>query len=177
MQRSKGTGFRNVLLSFAIAAGTSLLVGAYQPLRAETELIVIDIPLSERVSSFELVSSSEQRIANEITQLFRQSSGVDTVQVSVLTHRNGEVIPLMTTVVSRSQWQQLPQVSAWTRYNNPQALLERHDQERVVALSPTRPGGSRGIGLQDTAIAQLDRDLDEGRLSGAAAQRNLSDLD
>jgi hypothetical protein len=159
----------------AIALGIAWLLGSFHPLRAETQLVVIDLPLSGGMSNFSLVTDSEQRIASEINRHFSQSSSIDTLQVSVLAHRNGEVIPLMTTVVSRDEWRQLPQVNAWTRYHTPQSLLARHDQERVVSIVPLRPDGSSGTGFQDTA--QLDRQLDAGRLSGRAAQDRLSDLD
>ena len=88
----------------------------------------------------------------------------------MLGNRNGDVIPVLTTTVSRTQWQENPQVSAWTQYNGvAYALIQRHDGQppTQVATSPSRRSttvASRGISTQ------FDRQFDSGRLSGRTVQ-------
>lgn len=166
---------RNLLLSIALALVICALGGIHRPAQADTDLVVIDIPTQGQVPHSNLMTQAEQLVAREIVRQFTQNTEIDTLQISVLGHRNGEVIPLMTTVVSREQWQQIPQVSAWSRYHNAYALLQRHDQERVVAISPARPTGVSLGSAQETS--QLDQAFDSGRLSGSSAQGSLSDLD
>ncbi|MEM7773248.1 MAG: hypothetical protein AAGA75_15615 [Cyanobacteria bacterium P01_E01_bin.6] len=166
---------RNLLLSIAIALVLCALGGIYRPAQADTDLVVIDIPTQGQVPHSNLMTQAEQLVAREIVHQFTQNTEIDTLQVSVLGHRNGEVIPLMTTVVSREQWQQIPQVSAWSRYHNAYALLQRHDQERVVAISPARPSGSVSSFSQDTSF--VDEALDAGQVSSEIARDYLSDLD
>ncbi len=92
--------------------------------------------------------------------------------------RNGEYIPILMTRVSRTQWQATPSVSAWTSYfNAAYALLQRHDSQDVVLANAATAASASGYSGSFQTQTQIDRALDEGRLTGPAAQQVLSDLD
>jgi len=165
------------LLSIVPALLQVLLVDAtYQPARADADVVVIDMPVTGPVVSNRMLVETERLVADALNRQFSQDLSSSTVQVTVLGSRNGEVIPVMRTTVSREQWQAHPQVSTWTRYYSSYALFQRHDDVQRVALVPARPGGSGGID-DLTPVAQLDQAYDSGNLSGDQAQRRLSDLD
>ena len=161
------------LIAAAIACTISFVDGYYRPASAETEVVVIDMHTSGQVTHSHLIAEAEVLVSNAISYQFSQDSGLSSVQVSVLGHRNGEVIPILTTVVSREQWHVDPRVNVWTRYHHAYALFRRHDEERTIALVPSRPSGSRNTVSQDW----FDETYDLGRLTGELAQDQLSNLD
>ena len=150
---------------------------AGQSWRANPETVVIDIPLYGQVVQSDLVAQAETLAEAEISRQFSRNGGVSEIQVVVLGDRNGETVPILTATVSRTQWQENPQVDAWTQYySNSYALLRRHEDgssnEADVAVAARRSAGNR---LPPSVI---DRAYDEGRLSGEAVQREyLADLD
>jgi hypothetical protein len=99
---------------------------------------------------------------------------LSTLKISAVINRNGEVVPLFTTTVSRDQWNQSTQISRWTKYHDAYALLQRHNdnspKRTVVAAAPrtvARPGFSPA----------LDAAFDRGALTGEQIQSTLSRWD
>jgi hypothetical protein len=162
-------------MAIAVACMFSFLSGSYQPARAEDERIVIDMPVYGQVEHSELVAQAESLLGESISRQFSQNPELSTLQVDVVGDRNGEMIPVLTVTVSRAQWQANPQVSAWSRYYRASyALLQRHEAAETVAAAPV---GSvdRTADIQDRFW--IDEAFDTGRLTGAAAQDYLSNLD
>lgn len=165
------------LVTSAATLAVWFLVSAGQSWVANPETVVINVPVYSQVLHSDLVTQAESLAEAEIDRQFNQSTSVSEIQVVVLGDRNGEMVPILTTTVSRTQWQENPQVAAWTQYySNSYALLRRHEDgsgnEAGVAVAARRPAGNR---LPPSAI---DRAFDERRLSGEAIQREyLADLD
>lgn len=134
------------------------------------EPVLLDMPIYDRTSSDDLTRRAESMVSQEINQHFSSDPSLTEIKIVVLGNRNGDVIPILITTVSRTQWQENPQVSAWTQYNGTAyALIQRHDgpQPTQVATSPSRRSttvASRGI------ATQFDRQFDSGRLSGQTMQ-------
>ncbi len=153
------------------------LVASYsQTAQAQAGDVVVYMPLYSQMDRNDLVTDAELMATDAINSRFNQNPNLTSVQVSVLGDRNGEIIPILTTTVSRMQWQQDPRVAAWTRYHDSYALIQRHDEERPVAIAPARPSRpSRSVsaGLPP----QIEAAYDQGRLSGALAQEYLSEFD
>jgi hypothetical protein len=145
---------------------------------AETERVTVDIPIySESVLTSDLTSEAESLVESTINQRF-QNPGITAVQVVVVANRNGEYLPILTTTVSRAQWQEKPTVRAWTSYFNASyALLQRHDDQGVVLANAALSANANSYSGPLQSQIQIDRALDEGRLTGPAAQQVLSDLD
>ncbi|MBD2055811.1 hypothetical protein H6F88_07235 [Oculatella sp. FACHB-28] len=162
-------------MAIAVSFMFSFLSGNYQPAQAEDERIVIDMPVDRQVDHSELVAQAESLLGEAISRQFSQNPDLSTLQVDVVGDRNGEMIPILTVTVSRAQWQANPQVSAWSRYYRASyALLQRHEAAETVAVAPARAADGN-TDIQDRFW--IDEAFDSGRLTGAAAQDYLSDLD
>ncbi|MEA5464106.1 hypothetical protein [Leptothoe sp. PORK10 BA2] len=134
------------------------------------------MPIYDRSSSDDLVSQAESMATQAIDQHFNADPSLTEIEVVVLGSRNGDVIPILTTTVARTQWQENPQVSAWTKYYSSYALIRRHDrpQPTQVATSPSRR--STTAASRDIA-PQFDRLFDSGQLSGRAVQPYVAFVD
>jgi hypothetical protein len=167
-------------LRVATAASIVLALGSiHLPARAETKDIVLEIPVYAPISytSYDdLVAQAESLASDVIARQFSQSTDLSVIKVVVLGSRNSDIVPILSTTVSRTQWQEKPQVSAWTQYYPSYALLQRHEalETEVVALSPAKPAA---IASNPNRAAAIDRAFDEGRLTGVVAQEYLNNLD
>ncbi len=183
---------RQFLIILVTACSLVMLKGSQKPAYAETQSIVIEMPIYSQAASSNLTAEAESLVSNAINNQFALSPDLTTVQVVVVIQRNGEVIPFLTTTVSRAQWQESSQVQAWTRYYGvSHALLQRHEQETVIATSfpssssvsssPVAPVGTSNSGnsrqAQIDRAARIDNAFDSGVLTGQSAQDLLSDLD
>ncbi|MEO0986304.1 MAG: hypothetical protein AAFY20_12230 [Cyanobacteria bacterium J06639_14] len=168
---------RQSLVALVAALMVWLVDGVYRSGHAEPGSIVIDMPVYSQVTHGDLIIQAEGLVEAAINRQFGQVSELLKVEVVVLGNRNGEMVPILTTVVSRNQWQENPQVNAWTQYySNSYALLQRHEE---------RPGGEERVAaipqvssVNRTSSSSIDRAYDEGRLTGREIQRGyLDDLD
>ncbi|MBW4489381.1 MAG: hypothetical protein KME12_16455 [Trichocoleus desertorum ATA4-8-CV12] len=165
---------RQLLIAVAAACILGFLNGINQPAHAEAQGVVIDIPVYGQTLYSDLTTRAESLVSNAINDQFGQNPGLSTIQVVVTGDRHGEIIPILTTTVSRTQWQENPQVNAWTKYYSAsQALLQRHEQTEIVAMAPSRSTTVSGL----ERAFQIDEAFDSGRLTGQPAQEYLSDLD
>lgn len=151
-----------------------LLDSSYQPGYAETQDVVIEIPVYGQTIDSNLTVQAESLAGEAINRHFDQNPDSSTIQVVIMGDRHGEIIPILATTVSRTQWQENPQINAWTKYYSAsQALLQRHRQAETIAMAPTRSPSSSTL----ERAFQIDEAFDSGRLTGQAAQAYLSDLD
>lgn len=121
----------------AIAASAFTLLGlSSMPVKAQREL-VIEVPIPEQVSYDEVMNQSEELVTEIINQRFGQNSALSFVQIAIVGSRHGEILPLMKTAVSRSQWQSDPRVVRWTDYNSvSQSLLTRPASRESDVVQP-----------------------------------------
>lgn len=81
---------------------------------------------SDGSKSFETLLRQAQDLAKDlIEEEFAQNSEVTEVSILVSGEHQGQIVPLLRSQVSRSQWQQDSSMSRWTRYfaNNSRVLL------------------------------------------------------
>lgn len=133
------------------------------------------MPIYSSVTSQDLIDQAEALVTDEIGRRFSSNADLADVRVVVLGNRNGDIAPILSTSVSRADWQANPAVSAWTNYYRSYAFFRRHDRPEpvVAAAAPTRSGST----LYADVSAQVDRQYDAGSLGGASAQIYLDDLD
>ncbi len=167
-------GFLPVAACFV---GTVSLVGFSKAAVASSNgPVLLEMPVYSRTSSDDLFGQAESMVSQEINRYFDSNPDLAEIEVVVLGSRNGDIVPILTTTVSRTQWQENSQVSAWTKYYRAHALIRRHDtsQPTQVATSPSRRStavASRGIS------AQFDRQFDSGRLDGRTTQSYVDFVD
>lgn len=153
----------------ACLAGTVCIDSFLRSASASTDgPVLVDMPIYSRTSSNDLIRGAESMVSQTINRHFDANPGLAEIEVVVLGNRNGDVIPVLTTAVSRTQWQENPQVSAWTKYYSAYALIRRHDRQPAqVATVASR----RSTYAPSQAIAvQFERQFDSGQLTGRTIQ-------
>ncbi|ESA34665.1 fha domain-containing protein [Leptolyngbya sp. Heron Island J] len=156
--------------------GTVSIIGFSESALANADRpVLLDMPIYSRLSSDDLVNQAESMVSQEIDLYFGTNPNHAEVEIVVLGNRNGDIIPILTTTVSRTQWQENPQVSAWTEYYSSYALIRRHDsQPTQVAARPSRR--STTAASRDLS-AQFDQQFDSGQLSGRIVRSYLDLVD
>jgi len=158
-----------------------------QPALANPPNLTLELPIYTLTEQRDLVAQAERMAQAAIAREFQQKPALSMVQVVVLGNRHGNLVPILTVSVTRSQWQQNPRVSAWTQYYASGRLLQRPDPQpaeppdSVVAAQPANPTqsgqpetGPRGVGGRG---ATIDQAWDTGQMTRSQAQDYLSDLD
>jgi hypothetical protein len=169
-----GKGLTRYFLIGVAVAFFCFLGDSYRPVQAEAESIVVDMSVYGQVEYGDFFRRAEAIARDEIRRQFSQNPDLADIQVVVVGDRNGEIVPILTTTVSRTQWQDTPRVSVWTKHYHASYMLLQHHQGQpteTVAKTPVRAT----IGTQRPS-PQIDQALDEGRLTGAEAQDYLDEL-
>ena len=165
-------------LSMAACLAGTLCIGAFfdSALASSDGPVLLEMPIYSQTSSDDLISQAESMVSREIIRNFDSDPSLAEVEVVVLGSRNGDVIPVLTTTVSRTQWQENPQVSAWTKYYSSYALIRRHDRQSPaqVAAAPSR--SSTAVGFRRVPD-QFDRRFDAGQLDGRTVQAHVDLVD
>lgn len=108
-----------LLLSMTVS-----LIPILTPVQAETKQVRLTLD-SNNGQSFELLIDQAESIAK--SALEQEFGSKDTTAVSIIVSgdRNGQIAPILSLNVSRSQWQSTPKIRNWTRYLNgaPEILL------------------------------------------------------
>jgi hypothetical protein len=115
-----GIRYQKVLGVFSRIGSLGALVALSMALSAPAwaEPKQISILLSSQGSQdFEtLMQQAESVAANFIQQVFAESPNTTEVLITIVGEHNGQQVPLLSSNVSRSNWQIKPNVQAWTRY-------------------------------------------------------------
>lgn len=115
-------GFYRRILWSTIFVITSLVVTIPRVL-AETKELNLTLE-SIGNSSFETVMRQAQDLAKQsVEQEFTDNPEITEVSITILGDRNGQIVPLLRSKVSRSQWQQNPRIYQWTKYFNNSGVL------------------------------------------------------
>jgi hypothetical protein len=176
--------FNKPFISGALAVVTasilSFMGGVYKPVQAETIDFVIERFIMDPRAVGSLIVEAEPLIREAIVSQFSHSSNASEVRVIVLGNYRGETIPVLTTVVSRSQWQEMPHVASWTRYSNSSETL-------LVRLDDSNETNQRGRSepspvVQDSVtsidpVVQVEEAFTEGRLTRREYQELIDALD
>lgn len=161
-----------------------VLVIPTQRAHAEAEEFVFEVSAERLTRHLDVMAQAESEAERFISRRFHENSGISSLQVSVLLNRNGEVIPIFVTTVSRQQWNHSTQVSQWTRYHNTYALLKRHDttqRHSAIAAAPKATAASSVLrpfpGIVAAAPRTHDVAFDRGNLSPQLIQDSLDHWD
>ena len=139
--------------------------------------LLLNMPIYNRTSTDDLVRQAESMVSQEINQHFDTNPGLADIEVVVLGNRNGDIVPVLTTVVSRIQWQENSDVSAWTEYYGSHALLQRHDRREPQPVQVATPRRRSTTVASRDISAQFERQFDSGRLAGRTVQTYVDLVD
>jgi hypothetical protein len=100
----------------SLGALVALNMALSTPAWAEPKQISILLS-SQGSQEFEsLIQQAESVASNLIQQVFAESLDITEVSVTIVGEHNGQQVPLLSSNVSRSNWQTKPNVQAWSRY-------------------------------------------------------------
>lgn len=154
----------------ACLAGIVCIDSFFKSASASTDgPILVDMPIYSRTSSDDLIRGAESMVSQTINRHFDINPGLAEIEVVVLGNRNGDVIPVLTTAVSRTQWQENPQVSAWSKYYSAYALIRRHDRQPTQVATVASRRSTSYTPSQAVAV-QFERQFDSGQLTGRTIQ-------
>lgn len=83
---------------------------------AETKFVNISLNTEENQSFNNLMQQAESTAISLINQEFNRLSKVTEVGIIVSGERNGQEVPLLSSRVSRTDWQAQPRIQSWTKY-------------------------------------------------------------
>ncbi|NEO11510.1 MULTISPECIES: hypothetical protein [unclassified Moorena] len=107
---------------------------------------------SDISQSFErLIQQTENLAQNQINQEFTENPDITSISMMILGERNGQVVPLMMTKVSRSQWKQFPIIQRWASYfiNSEMLLGFRGSDSSLAPSNPPKSSVSLDASLED----------------------------
>lgn len=162
-----------VLIGFALTVQSSK---AY----ARAEQMTFEVSVEQTPGHRDVVKQAEVSAQQEISQKFRLHPDISMLRMSVVVNRNGEIIPVFVTTVSREQWLRSGNLSPWTKYHNSYALLRRHDvieQRPTVIAAVPRPSAHSGDLTQsefmDSYPSLYESAFDQGSISHEVIQDSL----
>jgi hypothetical protein len=106
------------LLSLLICGGISMA-----PVEAQESRRNLRVDAAPNQTYLSLMQEAESLAKRAIAEAFASDRNLTEVTVRVIGERNGQVVPLLTTEVSRRDWERTPQISLWTRYYGSAEIL------------------------------------------------------
>ena len=103
-------------LNNCLVIGIALFLPFNCPAFAETKFINISLKTGANQSFNNLMQQAESTAINSINQEFNRLSKVTEVGIIVSCDRNGQVVPILSSRVSRTNWQAQPSIESWTKY-------------------------------------------------------------
>ncbi|PSB33483.1 hypothetical protein [Chlorogloea sp. CCALA 695] len=103
-------------LNNCLVIGIALFLPFNCPAFAETKFINISLKTGANQSFNNLMQQAESTAINLINQEFNRLSKITEVGIIVSCDRNGQVVPILSSRVSRANWQAQPSIESWTKY-------------------------------------------------------------
>ena len=159
----------------AIALSTLLFIGNTSHAWANTDQMMLELSLSADADAQKVLRQAESLVSATLDQRFSQDTTLSALEVVILGNQNGQILPMMTTTVSREQWDANPQVELWTAYSSsfsalfypsrpPEVVVARPPQPQA-ARRPQTPRQSTARRLPERSVIQIERAYDQGQLS------------
>lgn len=171
-------GLTKLLIATVLASFT--LVVQSPEAEARAEQMIFEVSVEHSLGHRDVVKQAEVSAQQKISQQFRQNPEISSLQMSVVVNRNGEIIPVFVTTVSREQWLRSGNISSWTKYHNSYALLRRHDvlEKRPTVIAsvprkPTRSGSLSQSEFMESYPSLYESSFDQGSISKEVIQDSL----
>ena len=106
---------RKYLNNWWVICGIAVFLPFNYPAFAETKFV--NITLKVEAQKFNTLMQQAESIAiNLIDQEFNRVSKITEVGIIVSCDRNGQEVPILSSRVSRTDWQAQPTIASWTKY-------------------------------------------------------------
>ena len=103
-------------LNNCLVIGIALFLPFNYPTFAETKFVNISLKVEANQKFDTLMQQAESTAINLIDQEFNRVSKITEVGIIVSCDRNGQVVPILSSRVSRTNWQAQPSIESWTKY-------------------------------------------------------------
>lgn len=166
-------------LGISVLFASIWVVTGFASAYASAIYYTIEVQAPNRSGHDDLVKQAERLAEAEIISRFDSDAGLTEVQIVVLGHRDGEVIPILSANVSRQQWQDSRRVDDWVQYySSSYALLYRFedDSDESDNQGTQLPIRSR-VTISDDPVIQVEDAYEEGRLTRDEYQNLIDALD
>jgi hypothetical protein len=102
---------------------TAFWCGMATPTWARAVQMELGLVVTGNVTQADLSARAEQLIAEQVRSTFAAQSDVTEIRVYVLANHAGQSVPIIFTQVSRSQWQNQPEIRQYSRYLDAGVML------------------------------------------------------
>lgn len=99
-----------------ISCGIAVFLPFNCPAFAETKFLNISLKVEANQKFDTLMQQAESTAINLIDKEFNRVSKITEVGIIVSGDRNGQVVPILSSRVSRTNWQVQPSIESWTKY-------------------------------------------------------------
>jgi len=107
---------RKYLNNWLVICGIAVFLPFNYPAFAETKFVSITLKIEANQKFDTLMQQAESTAINLIEQEFNRVSKITEVGIIVSCDRNGQVVPILSSRVSRTDWQAQPSIESWTKY-------------------------------------------------------------
>lgn len=126
----------------------AVLISLSFPALSEQKILNISIKAEENESFTNLMQQAESIASESINREFDRLSTVEEVKVTISGERNGQEVPLLSTKVSRLNWQAQPKIQSWTNYFTKAAILLGFNQLPKVKLDTPKSSVSLNSNIE-----------------------------
>jgi hypothetical protein len=99
-----------------VICGIAVLLPINYPAFAETKFVNISLKVVANQKFDTLMQQAESTAINLIDQEFNRVSKITEVGIIVSGDRNGQVVPILSSRVTRTNWQAQSSIESWTKY-------------------------------------------------------------
>lgn len=179
-----------------------ILGGSLSIANAELAQVTLSIDATLVPTFSDLIKQAESLAATEISQRFQADPTLTEVQIMVLGERNGQLVSLLSSSISRNAWQENPDLRQWTQYFSESNILlgyrlpdpvipstsvstqatARNNRPSSARTTPTRTAPTRTTSVEPTStepdpFVTLEEDRSTGRISEEDYWQRLDTLD
>jgi hypothetical protein len=126
----------------SVILGMSNLVTTVNPVSAEIKERDLILNFNSNQSFETLIQQAEDLAKQSIEREFTEKSGLTEISLTIIVERHGQIVPLLRSKVSRSQWQKDSNIRRWTQYlvSNSGVLLGIYNP--AVSITPQYSPGT-----------------------------------
>ena len=99
-----------------VICGIAVFLPFNYPDFADTKFVNISLKVEANQNFDTLMQQAESTAINLIDKEFNRVSKITEVGIIVSCDRNGQVVPILSSRVSRTDWQAQPTIASWTKY-------------------------------------------------------------
>lgn len=140
-----------ILSVFSLIASLGSFAVLDPTISASAQTKPIELRLNSQNQNFQtLLQQAETAAKTSIEKTFDENPNIKSVSLSISAEHNGAIVPLLSTTVSRANWQQKPTIQAWSQYfTASEVLLGFRTTQPATATVPVTNFNSVAASMSD----------------------------